>query len=89
VKQTTGEQKMNANQRIKNLSKKDQKKLLEIKKREQELTKKSWFGKLSKEEKREQKILDLKRIALIYETTIEDAARLRDDFNNQHVFICE
>jgi len=80
---------MNANQRIKNLSKKDQKKLSEIKKREQELTKKSWFGKLSKEEKREQKILDLKRIALIYETTIEDAARLRDDFNNQHVFICE
>jgi len=80
---------MNANQRIKNLSKKDQKKLSEIKKREQELTKKSWFGKLSKEEKREQKILDLKRIALIYETTIEDAARLRDDFNNQHVFICK
>jgi len=80
---------MDANQRIKNLSKENQKKLSEIKKREQELTKKSWFGKLSKEEKREQKILDLKRIALIYETTIEDAKRLRDDFNNQHVFICE
>jgi hypothetical protein len=72
----------NANQRIQELNQNQKDQLAQIKKRESELMNKSWSGrKLSRDEVKEQKSLDLERIALIYNTNLVEAQNLRNTFS--------